>query len=62
MNIMYLTPIVVVMLVWIAYMTERLKNVPVEKIKALGDFFKNVIPSIPITGILKVFKKGKSEE
>lgn len=55
------TTALLIILVWITYMIERLKNVPVEQIKAMADFFRKVIPSIPITGILKVLQRGKPD-
>ena len=45
-------------LVWMVLMTIIFIFIPNEKIKTIGDFFKKVIPTLPITNIVKLFKKN----
>ena len=46
-----------IVVIGIIILTVILINVPINQIKALGDFFKKFIPSIPFTEIVKLLKK-----
>ena len=47
---LYLTAI---FLIFIVIMTLILTFIPIERISLIGDFFKKVIPTIPISKIFK---------
>jgi hypothetical protein len=50
---------IIIILVWITAMTLIFWQMPENKIKASQNFFKEVLPSIPFTGIIEAFKSKK---
>lgn len=50
---------IIIVLLWITLMTLILWKMPPSQMKAIQNFFKNVMPKIPITGIIEAFKKKK---
>lgn len=46
-------------LAWMLIALLVLRFTPEQRTAAIGDFFKKVIPTLPITGILKFFEKRK---
>lgn len=49
--------IIIFLLSWMVLMTLLLWMMPNAKIKAIADFFHKVLPKIPLTGIIKLWKK-----
>lgn len=49
----------ITLLVWMIALTLILGTMDVNKIKAIGDFYKKVLPEIPFTKILNFFKGNK---
>ena len=48
---------VVYVLIWVIVLTIVLAFIPNEKIREIAKFFKVVMPKIPFTDIMKMFKK-----
>lgn len=48
-------------LIWIVIMTILLWLMPNKKIDVIGNFFKKVLPNIPFTSILRIWKQKKEE-
>ncbi|MBN8696461.1 MAG: hypothetical protein J0L87_08025 [Bacteroidetes bacterium] len=52
--------IIIIVLVWITIMTLIFWMMPQNKVKTAQDFFKDVIPKVPIAGIIEVFRNKKA--
>jgi hypothetical protein len=48
-------------LVFIVVMTLILNKIEKDRIKLIGDFFQKVLPSIPISKIVGIFRNEKKE-
>ena len=47
-------------LVWISLMMLIIWMMPKNKVEVAKNFFKDVLPKIPITGIIEAFKNKKT--
>lgn len=50
---------IIIILLWITLMTLILWKMPPSQMKAIQNFFKNVLPKIPITGIIEAWRNKK---
>jgi len=50
---------IILVLSWITIMTLILCKIPPIQIKAMAEFFKSILPKIPIAGIIEAFKSKK---
>lgn len=51
---------ITIILVWITIMTLIFWKMPPSKVKIAQSFFKDVMPKIPITGIIEAFRSNKN--
>jgi len=51
--------LIIIFLVFIIIMTLILNKIEKDRIKLIGDFFQKVLPSIPFTKIIQLFKESK---